>query len=337
MNNNIGRGEFKKTNRIIAIGDLHGDMMQLLSILIDSKLIEKKNKDIKCINDEDYVIDNWQWIGNNTYVVQMGDIFDGGGRKEIDEFDDKEVEILIFLMRLKKHAKNKGGDVLIIFGNHEYMNFNNNYNYVQEKTLSKCIIKGQGELNIKYKHKNDEVCNENTRKKLFKRGEDGILAKIISKYCYGILKIGKSIFCHGGLKKEIGYKYTINKMNILLKKYLLNKLNKTEKKEFNEIYGTDGIIWFRGYTNNIKKNCKNLQKCLEEKNADRMIVGHTVQVNGITEKCTNINNKRLWAIDVGLSRAFSQKNTEYLEILNDNMVKRIKCKILLKECVNKFR
>ena len=39
MNNNIGRGEFKKTNRIIAIGDLHGDMMQLLSILIDSKLI----------------------------------------------------------------------------------------------------------------------------------------------------------------------------------------------------------------------------------------------------------------------------------------------------------
>ena len=63
----------------------------------------------------------------DTYIVQMGDIFDGGGRKEIDEFDDKEVEILIFLMKLKKLAQSDGGDVLIIFGNHEYMNFNNNY------------------------------------------------------------------------------------------------------------------------------------------------------------------------------------------------------------------
>ena len=130
MDDNRGRGIFKKTKKIIAIGDLHGDMMQLLSILYHSKMIEKINKERMCINEEDFKIDKWRWIGGNTYIVQMGDIFDGGGRKEIDEFDDKEVEILIFLMRLKKHAKNKGGDVLIIFGNHEYMNFNNNYNNV---------------------------------------------------------------------------------------------------------------------------------------------------------------------------------------------------------------
>ena len=93
-----------------------------------------------------------------------------------------------------------GGDVLIIFGNHEYMNFNNNYDYVQEKTLSKCIIEGEGDLDVQYKHRG-EKCDKHTRR-LFRRGDDGVLAKIISKYCYGILKIGSTIFCQIRLKKK---------------------------------------------------------------------------------------------------------------------------------------
>ena len=322
MNDNKGRGVFKKTRRIIGIGDLHGDMMQLLSTLINSKTIEKKCKRKACISDEDFVVEKWKWIGKDTYIVQMGDIFDGGGRKEIDEFDDKEVEILIFLMKLKKLAQSDGGDVLIIFGNHEYMNFNNNYDYVQEKTLSKCIIEGEGDLDVQYKHKKGEKCDKHTRRRLFRRGDDGVLAKIISKYCYGILKIGSTIFCHGGLKKEIGCKYSINEMNVLLQKYLLNILNTKETRQFHEVYGTEGIIWFRGYVNNMEENCKKLAECLEEKNAERMVVGHTVQVEGITSKCTNIDQKNLWAIDVGLSRAFSQRNAEYLEIINDEKPKK---------------
>ena len=336
MNDNKERGKFKKTRRIIAIGDLHGDMMQLLSILKDSKLIKRKNNkdEDACITDNDCVIDKWIWIGGDTYVVQMGDIFDGGGRKEIDEFDDKEVEILIFLMRLKRFAQNKGGDVLIIFGNHEYMNFNENYGYVQKKTLSKCIIKGKKELDVQYKHKKDENCNKDTRKQLFRRGEDGVLAKIISKYCYGILQIGRTIFCHGGLKKEIGCKYSINDMNLLLQKYLLNKLNSKEKKQFHEVYGTNGIIWFRGYVSDMKKNCNDLEECLKEKGAERMVVGHTVQ-NGIKAKCES--QKKIYPIDVGLSRAFSQRKAQYLEILDDDKVNDITCSILLEECENKFR
>ena len=63
MNDNKGRGVFKKTRRIIGIGDLHGDMMQLLSTLINSKTIEKKCKRKACISDEDFVVEKWKWIG----------------------------------------------------------------------------------------------------------------------------------------------------------------------------------------------------------------------------------------------------------------------------------
>ena len=87
----------------------------------------------------------------------------------------------------------------------------------------------------------------------------------------------------------------------------------------------------------MKENCKKLAECLEEKKAERMVVGHTVQVDGITPKCTNIKQKKLWAIDVGLSRAFSQRNAEYLLIKNDREPKKKNCKILLEECINKFR
>ena len=55
-------------------------MMQLLSTLINSKTIEKYKK--ACISDEDFVVEKWKWIGKDTYIVQMGDIFDGGGRKK---------------------------------------------------------------------------------------------------------------------------------------------------------------------------------------------------------------------------------------------------------------
>lgn len=333
MNKEEGKGIFRKQKRIIAIGDLHGDMMQLLSILKFSKLIEHIEKK-ECIDDSDLIIEKWRWIGGSCYVVQMGDIFDGGGRKEVDSFEDKEVEILIFLIRLKELAKKKGGDVLILFGNHEYMNFNGDYSYVQKKTMLKCLKEGINELDIKYEYMNKK-CND--RERLFRRGEDGILSKIMKKYCYGIIKIGNTIFCHGGLKKELGMKYSINKMNILLDKYLLDKLEKEEKKDFEKVYGRDGIIWFRGYVNNIESSCKDLKLCLEEKKADRMVVGHTVQMKGISTKCRSNIDKTLWAIDVGLSRAFSAIKCEYLEIKNDNEVKKKNCKILLKECKNKFR
>ena len=165
MKKNLERGVFKKKKRIIAIGDLHGDILQLLSILEKSGLIKHKNNKM-CIGKEDLVIDKWRWVGGECHVVQMGDIFDGGGRKTKDEFEDNEVEILIFLIRLKLKAQKKGGDVLIIFGNHEFMNFEGNYSYVQKKTMKKCVVTGKSYIDLEYKHK-EKSC-EGDRNKLFK-------------------------------------------------------------------------------------------------------------------------------------------------------------------------
>jgi len=69
-------------------------------------------------------------------------------------------------------------------------------------------------------------------------------------------------------------------------------------------------------------------KILNNLEADRMIVGHTIQPDGIAQKCQN-EEKRLWAIDVGISDAFkvNSKKIQYLVINDDNEPEIKECSI----------
>ena len=65
-NNNIYEINNKDINRIIVIGDIHGDIKRFKSILIDSKIINN----------------NFEWIAEppNTIIVQLGDQIDSLNR-----------------------------------------------------------------------------------------------------------------------------------------------------------------------------------------------------------------------------------------------------------------
>jgi len=343
MDNIKNYGIYPQQKKIVALGDLHGDILQLFSVLIDSKLIKKKY-DISCINKKDYNINSWNWIGGKTHLVQLGDIFDGK-RGETDKFQDNEVEIYKFLIGLKIKAQKKGGDVILIIGNHELMNFEKDLRYVQNNAMKKCLVINGNDFDYIRQKK---TCNH--RGKLFSRS-NGPLAKSMYKNVKGIVKIGTNIFCHGGLPYKIAKKYRkkliddkitniqknnkkkfseniIKNINNVLKSYLNNEIDETDE-DYKIIYGSKGLTWFREYSQG--NQCDKLAKTLDNLGADRMIVGHTVQDNGITSYCQKLK-KSLWAIDVGLSRAFSTKlRCEYLVINNDNDVYIKQCKIS-KEC-----
>jgi Calcineurin-like phosphoesterase len=91
--------------RVIAIGDLHGDHAQYLNVMRSGGLLDKQGK----------------WSGGKTHLVQTGDITDRGAdsRKIIDH-----------LVRLAKQAKKKGGYVHLLIGNHEAMNVTGDLRYV---------------------------------------------------------------------------------------------------------------------------------------------------------------------------------------------------------------
>jgi hypothetical protein len=93
--------------RVVAIGDLHGDYEQYIKVMRSAGLLDNKDK----------------WSGGNTHLVQTGDITDRGAdsRKIIDH-----------IVKLAKQAKRKGGYVHMLIGNHEAMNVTGDLRYVSE-------------------------------------------------------------------------------------------------------------------------------------------------------------------------------------------------------------
>lgn len=88
----------KFKSRIVAVGDLHGDLSHAVRVLRLAGLINLRN----------------EWIGKRSILVQTGDIVDRG----------KDTILLYQLMdRLRGEASRAGGAVVNLLGNHEVSNF----------------------------------------------------------------------------------------------------------------------------------------------------------------------------------------------------------------------
>jgi len=79
------------TNRIVTIGDLHGDYKSTIKTLTLSKIINKSHN----------------WTGGNTIVVQLGDILDRGGRDTTFGDENSEVKIINLFYKLKNRPKKR--------------------------------------------------------------------------------------------------------------------------------------------------------------------------------------------------------------------------------------
>jgi Calcineurin-like phosphoesterase len=84
-------------DRVVAIGDLHGDYANYIRVLEAAGIIDARG----------------QWIAGETHVVQLGDVPDRG--------DDTE-KIIAHLRKLATQARAKGGWIHTLLGNHEAMN-----------------------------------------------------------------------------------------------------------------------------------------------------------------------------------------------------------------------
>ena len=91
--------------RIVAVGDLHGDYEAWIVIARDAGLIDGRNR----------------WAGGRSTLVQTGDITDRG---------PDSLKIIRHLQKLDKEAAKAGGRVIVLVGNHEAMNVTGDLRYV---------------------------------------------------------------------------------------------------------------------------------------------------------------------------------------------------------------
>lgn len=83
--------------RVVAVGDIHGDHDALVRLLTRAGLLDMGHR----------------WVGGRTVLVQTGDYLDRGSQVR---------DVLDLLMGLQPQAAAAGGQVVVLLGNHEAMN-----------------------------------------------------------------------------------------------------------------------------------------------------------------------------------------------------------------------
>ena len=226
------------TDRIIIIGDIHGDIKRFKDILIKSEIINN----------------NLEWIAQppNTIIIQLGDQIDSLNRMSNENWEVlSDFEMIYFTEHLNDIARIKGGSVISLIGNHELMNIIGDFSYVS------------------LKNRND------FRTDLFK-SKTGSIGLILAKRPL-IVKIKDLLFCHAKFDihhlellkkrgKDIFY------INYLWKDYMENgRIALEDKQIFDEvILGSNGILWNRN--ENDKERTEELFK---EIGVNYMFLGHT--------------------------------------------------------------
>lgn len=291
-----------KTNRIIVIGDIHGDFESMIKLLRTGKVIDTNNN----------------WIGEDTIVVQVGDQIDrcrfiDKPCNQVNYNEGNDLKILYFFTELHKKASKYGGAVYSLMGNHELMNVNGDLRYVSYDGLEEFK---------EFKDYNSNKILGNSRYWAFKPGNP--LSNFLACTRKMVLIIGSNLFVHGGIIPEISKKYKISDLNQILSYYLWDKLNNSNR--FNDIlFDKDSPLWTRKYSKiSSSLECQNNLIHLKDiYKVGKIYVGHTPYLTtGINSKCDN----KIWFTDYGVSKAFDPFQNEttnlsrkihVLEILND--------------------
>jgi len=261
--------------RIVAIGDLHGDLEATRAALRLAGAIDDKDR----------------WSGGDLMVVQTGD--------EIDRGDDDR-KILDLFDRLAGEARAKGGAVIALDGNHEAMNVALDFRYVTDGA-SKGFAGLSGALLADPRlARLPEAAR--ARGAAFLPG--GPYAKLLAKRS-AVAVVGDTVFVHGGLTPK-WVRQGIDRMNRDLSAWMEGGSGDAPAFATAE----DGPLWSRRYSAAPDAgDCKILEEALALIPAKRMVVGHTVQRGGISAACS----EQVWRIDVGLSKYYGGK-PEVLEI-----------------------
>ncbi|KAD7477905.1 hypothetical protein R6Q59_026500 [Mikania micrantha] len=296
-------------DRLIAVGDLHGDLFKSKQALRLAGLIDADDR----------------WSGGSSVLVQVGDVLDRGGQ---------EIKILYFLEKLKRQAVKDGGNVITMNGNHEIMNLDGNFfctfpsGFEEFKNWAYWYTTGN---NMK------QLCDGLTKPKDLYSGiplnfrgvkqeyVDGFRARIaalrptgpiatrfLSKNLTAVV-VGESVFVHGGILRE-HIEYGLEQINNDVRDWITGLKDSVSS---DLVRGRNSVVWNRKFSNKAVEDCdcSMLEHALATiPGARRMIMGHTIQTGGINAVCDG----KAVRIDVGMSQGCINGLPEVLEITGNS-------------------
>jgi hypothetical protein len=225
--------------RIIAVGDLHGDLEAARRALKLAGVVDAAG----------------HWTGATTIVVQTGDILD---RWYLER------ELMDWLEALQSEAQDAGGDIIFLAGNHEDNNLEEYYPDVDpnacpafadlpdDPSLAAASV--------------TPACKKRAAALL----PGGTYARKMGRWRVAVI-LGDSAFVHGGLRPEfVSSPQTIDDMNQRWAAFAKG-LSGTEVDQ--DIYET---MWDRSYSDDdLEPDCDALATVLAALGVSRMVVGHS--------------------------------------------------------------
>jgi hypothetical protein len=257
--------------RIVAIGDVHGDLAATMAALRLGGAVD----------------DGGLWIGGDLVVVQTGDILDRG---------DDEQAIIDLFRRLEVEAAASGGRVVVLNGNHEFMNAEGDLRYVTPGGFRDF----EDAPGVNPATAPDGIPAA-ARARVAALVPGGAYARLLAEH-NTVVVVGDTLFVHGGVTAAYGQ--ALEEINATGRCWLQGAGPHPAWLE-----DAEGPVWTREFSTE-QVSCAALDAALAAAGVARMVVGHTPQPH-INAACDD----KVWRIDVGLAAHYDGP-IEVLELAN---------------------
>jgi hypothetical protein len=274
---------FSGVERIVALGDVHGDYAQFRLVLQQAGLIDGKGK----------------WVGGRTHFVQTGDVLDRGP-------DSRKVMEL--LMALEPQARKAGGAVHALIGNHEAMNILGDLRYVSAGEYAAFM----GANSEGLQQRAWSVLSDSTRRKDPAYRQEWLaqhpLGWVEHRFAFegngrygtwirghqAVLKVDDYLFLHGGISS----KYASTPLTAINDAVRAAIAGDKEPPPGNAAEDSLGPLWYRGLAQGDEALLAPLvDSVLAHFGVKHIVVGHTVTPGTVMPRFGG----KVIMIDVGLS------------------------------------
>ena len=264
--------QWEGVERVVAIGDIHGDYDGYMTTLRAAGLVD----------------DRGRWAGGETHLVQVGDLPDRG---------PDTLKIIEHIQALTKQARRKGGRVHSLIGNHEVMNVIGDLRYVHPGEYEAFVSRKSERLReIYYERYMERIRNEDPnayaalpenfrsdweeshplgwlehRQAWDPRWNgDAELAEWVSGLKVAI-RVNDSLFVHGGISAA----YCDNSLESLTEK-AVEKLAAYDPSDAGILEDATGPFWYRGLSGMGRPaSPETVDAILARHGVARVVVGHT--------------------------------------------------------------
>lgn len=233
----VEESQYDHVEKMFVLSDIEGNFRAFRRLLQSNNIIDS----------------SLHWSFGKGHLVLTGDFVDRG---------IMQTEVLWLIYSLEDQAKEAGGYVHYVLGNHEIMNMSGDLRY-----LTKKYTEHAGLLNQPY----PALVGEQSEIGRWLRTKNVLE------------KIGDILFCHGGISQPVNRMgLSPSKINKLVRPFYSDSTYHYDKPETDTLYSGLGPFWYRGYYSGVKANLAQIDSTLSSYKVKHIATGHTIIADTIS-------------------------------------------------------